>query len=76
MAARPDYERAASISVAGCEACACGNIHVRLHDQDGEVFAVAPMPVPTAVEVFNQLKEHLIAATRDGLSAMRCEGVA
>ena len=76
MAIRSDLEAAASIISTGCEVCPCGNIHVRLHDRGGDIFAVGSMPLSTAERFVEQLQQHVAAAKKQGLSAIRCEGSA
>ncbi len=48
---------------------------MRLHDANGEIFAIASMPVAVAEAFAEQLDDHLEAA-EGSLSGMRCEGVA
>lgn len=76
MAVLPDFAIAASISLAGCNACRCGNLFVRLHDANGDIFAIASMPLATAKVFAAQLGEHITEATGGSLSLIRCEGTA
>lgn len=77
MAARPDLESAASISVVGCEACPCGRVHVRMHDAQSEIFAVASMPPDIARRFHAELGQQVPTLRgAPGLSTIRCEGSA
>lgn len=67
-------ERASTISIASCEACPCGSVHIRLHDAEGRIFATASMPPAIACQFAQHFAEHLVTAAEQGLSAIRCEG--
>lgn len=76
MSVRPDLETATSISVAGCEACTCGAIAVRLHDRRGDIFAAALIGPAIAEAFLEQVRATVAQQRAGGLGAIRCEGTA
>lgn len=73
MGVRSDLQIASRISIAGCTSCRCGQITVRLHDSNGDIFASAGMPPETAALFLEMLQHEVAQANSNGLAGIRCE---
>ncbi|MCJ2128198.1 hypothetical protein [Methylobacterium sp. E-045] len=76
MAVRSDLQMAKSISLVGCDSCQCGNLTIRLHDANGDIFAAGQLTVDKAIAFGTLLTDLIDEELQRDLAKIRCEGVA
>ena len=73
MAARSNPQIAASVSIGRCS-CPCGTVYVQLHDAEGEIYAIAPMPAEVAERFVATLAGTIDRTAGRSLAEIRCAG--
>ena len=69
-------ETATRVSIAGCTACRCSLITVRLHDEEDAIFAAFQMDAAGGRTFIGHYQAEIEKAEQAGFGAIRCEGIA